>query len=101
MARAAHAGRRPLLQMLLILAAMSSALVSASLANQFDEDYQTSTLSALLPRQKKDPKPAKDAESKSGQGIVSFLTSVGVAVAIFAVQVFVFSLIRNKLARIL
>lgn len=99
--RAAHVGRRPLLQMLLILVATSSTIVSASLANQFDEDYQASTLNTLLPRQKKDPKPVKDAESKSGQGIVSFLTSVGVAVAIFAVQIFVFSLIRNKLARIL
>ncbi|UZP40750.1 hypothetical protein NXS19_008566 [Fusarium pseudograminearum] len=40
------------------------------------------------------------ADKDKGIGIVSFLTAVGVAVAIFAVQILLFLLLRNKLARI-
>ncbi|KAL2208980.1 DUF221-domain-containing protein [Sarocladium strictum] len=39
-------------------------------------------------------------DDKSGIGITSFLTSIAVAVAIFAVQTLIFLLLRNKLARI-
>lgn len=41
------------------------------------------------------------ADQDQGIGIISFLSAVGVAVAIFAVQFGVFLLLRNKLARIL
>lgn len=41
------------------------------------------------------------AKAQAGLGIVSFLTAIGVAVAIFAAQFSLFALLRNKLARIL
>lgn len=41
------------------------------------------------------------AQKSEGIGIVSFLTAVGIAVAIFAAQFLLFLLLRNKLARIL
>lgn len=41
------------------------------------------------------------AKDNQGIGIVSFLTAVSVSVIIFAVQVFFFIILRNKLARIL
>ncbi|KAG5980152.1 hypothetical protein E4U55_004340 [Claviceps digitariae] len=44
--------------------------------------------------------PNQDASAKVGLGIVSFLTAIGVSVAIFAAQFTLFSLLRNKLARI-
>ena len=40
-------------------------------------------------------------QQDSGQGIVSFVTALGVSVLIFAVQLSLFLLLRNKLARIL
>lgn len=45
--------------------------------------------------------PNQDASSQAGIGIVSFLTAIGVSIAIFAAQFTLFSLLRNKLARIL
>lgn len=39
--------------------------------------------------------------SKQGIGIVSFITSIAAAMIIFAVQISLFALFRNKLARIL
>lgn len=45
-----------------------------------------------------EPGKAQDSE---GIGIVSFLTAVGTAAAIFTVQAILFLLLRNKLARIL
>ena len=39
-------------------------------------------------------------QRQSGQGIVGFATALGVAVAVFAVQLLLFILLRNKLARI-
>jgi hypothetical protein len=45
--------------------------------------------------------PEDGVDDKSGIGITSFLTSIAVAVAIFAVQTLIFLLLRNKLARIL
>lgn len=44
--------------------------------------------------------PEDGVDNKSGIGITSFLTSIAVAVAIFAVQTLIFLLLRNKLARI-
>lgn len=41
------------------------------------------------------------AQDARGIGIVSFLTAIGVAAAIFAAQFTLFTLLRNKLARIL
>jgi calcium permeable stress-gated cation channel len=41
------------------------------------------------------------AQEDQGMGIISFMTAVGVAVAIFAAQFLLFLLLRNKLARIL
>ncbi|KAF7546968.1 hypothetical protein G7Z17_g8057 [Cylindrodendrum hubeiense] len=41
-----------------------------------------------------------DADSSEGIGIVSFLTALGVAMVVFAVQVLLFLFLRNKLARI-
>lgn len=38
---------------------------------------------------------------KSGIGIVTFITSIAVALIVFGVQISVFALLRNKLARIL
>lgn len=43
----------------------------------------------------------KSAEDSEGIGIVSFLSAVGTALAIFAAQALIFLLLRNKLARIL
>ncbi|KAI9171094.1 hypothetical protein HJFPF1_00574 [Paramyrothecium foliicola] len=40
------------------------------------------------------------AQDDQGIGIVSFLTALGVAVAIFTAQILIFLLLRNKLARI-
>lgn len=40
------------------------------------------------------------AQNREGIGITTFLTSVGAAVAIAAVQTLIFLLLRNKLARI-
>ena len=42
----------------------------------------------------------KTAESVSGQGLETFLASVGVSVAVAFVQVSLFLLLRNKIARI-
>ncbi|KAG5925776.1 hypothetical protein E4U42_003948 [Claviceps africana] len=44
--------------------------------------------------------PSSDVTSKAGLGIVSFLTAISVSIAIFAAQFTLFSLLRNKLARI-
>ncbi|QPG94918.1 hypothetical protein C2857_007302 [Epichloe festucae Fl1] len=41
-----------------------------------------------------------NAQDKSGMGIISFLTAIGVALAIFAAQFTLFTLLRNRLARI-
>ncbi|RGP60570.1 hypothetical protein FSPOR_10537 [Fusarium sporotrichioides] len=46
------------------------------------------------------PTQSSAADKDKGIGIVSFLTAVGVAVAIFAVQILLFLILRNKLARI-
>lgn len=45
--------------------------------------------------------PNQDASAKVGIGIVGFITAIGVSIAIFAAQVTLFTLLRNKLARIL
>lgn len=42
----------------------------------------------------------KTAQSVSGQGLETFLASVGVSVAVAFVQVSLFLLLRNKIARI-
>ncbi|KAG6006297.1 hypothetical protein E4U21_007179 [Claviceps maximensis] len=42
----------------------------------------------------------QDASSQAGLGIIAFLTAIGVSIAIFAAQFTLFSLLRNKLARI-
>ncbi|KAG5918597.1 hypothetical protein E4U61_001614 [Claviceps capensis] len=44
--------------------------------------------------------PNQDASAKVGIGIVGFITAIGVSIAIFAAQVTLFTLLRNKLARI-
>ena len=44
---------------------------------------------------------AGSAQKDKGIGIVSFLTAVGVAMAVFAAQILLFLILRNKLARIL
>ena len=44
---------------------------------------------------------AGSAQDDQGIGIVSFLTAFSVALIIFAVQITLFLLLRNKLARIL
>lgn len=41
------------------------------------------------------------AQERSGIGIVTFVTSIATALIIFAVQISLFALLRNKLARIL
>ncbi|KAK2590035.1 hypothetical protein QQS21_012288 [Conoideocrella luteorostrata] len=41
-----------------------------------------------------------NGEDKQGLGIISFLTAIGVALAVFVAQFSVFTLLRNKLARI-
>ncbi|KAF4445916.1 hypothetical protein F53441_10387 [Fusarium austroafricanum] len=46
------------------------------------------------------PQPTSAADKDKGIGVVSFLTAVAVAMAIFAVQILLFLLLRNKLARI-
>ena len=57
---------------------------------------------ALVPRATDDATyPGSKSKSSQGIGIVSFLTAIGVAAAIFAAQFLVFVLLRNKLARIL
>ncbi|KAL3955788.1 hypothetical protein ACCO45_011351 [Purpureocillium lilacinum] len=56
---------------------------------------------ALVPRATDDATdPGSKSKSSQGIGIVSFLTAIGVAAAIFAAQFLVFVLLRNKLARI-
>ena len=47
-----------------------------------------------------DTQPGRGQDDQ-GIGIVSFLTAVGVALAVFAVQLLLFLVLRNKLARIL
>lgn len=42
----------------------------------------------------------KAAQSVSGQGLETFLASVGVSVAVAFIQVSLFLLLRNKIARI-
>lgn len=66
--------------------------------------YRTDTpmIPAIIARESNDANdPFKKADQRSGQGIVSFFTAVGVAAVIFAVQVLLFAVLRNKLARIL
>lgn len=41
------------------------------------------------------------AQERSGIGIITFVTSIATALIIFAVQISLFALLRNKLARIL
>lgn len=43
---------------------------------------------------------AGTAQSSAGQGLETFLASLGVSVAVAVVQVSLFLLLRNKLARI-
>lgn len=43
---------------------------------------------------------AGTAQSDAGQGLQTFLASLGVSIAVAAVQVSLFLILRNKLARI-
>ena len=51
--------------------------------------------------QRRDDATPQDASAKKGIGIISFLTAFVAALIIFTVQISVFVLLRNKLARIL
>lgn len=50
---------------------------------------------------RRDTQEAGDGQKSEGIGIVSFLTAILVSVIIFLVQLFLFVLLRNKLARVL
>ncbi|KYK59367.1 hypothetical protein DCS_00497 [Drechmeria coniospora] len=57
----------------------------------------------LVPRQTAQavgPSQGGSGQSAQGIGIVSFLSAIGVALAIFAAQITLFVLLRNKLARV-
>ncbi|RGP76997.1 hypothetical protein FLONG3_4935 [Fusarium longipes] len=74
---------------------LSSLLSSATSASK---SLTSPTLTSSNPFGSAEPTSAADKDK--GIGIVSFLTAVGVAVAIFAVQILLFLILRNKLARI-
>lgn len=57
-----------------------------------------STAATLVRR---DTQAAGDGQKSEGIGIVSFLTAILVSVIIFFVQLLVFVILRNKLARVL
>lgn len=59
------------------------------------------SLSMPLHHRQDDDNGAGSGQKDEGIGIVSFLAAVGVALATGAVQILLFLLLRNKLARIL
>ncbi|KAM4056957.1 calcium-dependent channel, putative phosphate domain-containing protein [Hirsutella rhossiliensis] len=71
----------------------------ATLFDPFSPSGSAFSMATLI-RRADDPSPAGKAQSSEGIGIVSFLTAIGVALAVFAAQFFLFILLRNKLARI-
>ncbi|KAF4467912.1 hypothetical protein FALBO_5216 [Fusarium albosuccineum] len=86
-----------------IISTIASSLVSSAISASetlsgsetlSSEPTKTSGLASTTPSQ------TSAAEKDKGIGIVSFLTAVAVAVAVFAVQLSLFLVLRNKLARI-
>ena len=55
---------------------------------------------SILSRRNETDAPSK-AQGQSGIGIVTFITSIATALIIFGIQMSLFALLRNKLARIL
>ncbi|KAJ4269954.1 hypothetical protein NW762_001625 [Fusarium torreyae] len=78
----------------LISSALSASETLSASATTSDEPTRTSSEIAITPSQ------SSAADKDKGIGIVSFLTAVAVALAVFAIQVLLFLLLRNKLARI-
>lgn len=72
----------------------------ATLFDPFSPSGSTFSMATLI-RRADDPSPGAKAQYSEGIGIVSFLTAIGVALAVFAAQFMLFVLLRNKLARIL
>ncbi|KAM0294306.1 hypothetical protein HYE67_003222 [Fusarium culmorum] len=85
-------------------ASMTGSLLSSLLSTISATETPTSSSSSGPTRTTSGPifsaTQSSAADKDKGIGIVSFLTAVGVAVAIFAVQILLFLLLRNKLARI-
>lgn len=72
---------------------------AAALVDTFSSSSSLAfSMATLVPRA---DDPGGKAQSSAGIGIVSFLTAIGVALAVFAAQFLLFMLLRNKLARIL
>ncbi|EQL03024.1 hypothetical protein OCS_01268 [Ophiocordyceps sinensis CO18] len=71
---------------------------AAALVDTFSSSSSLAfSMATLVPRA---DDPGGKAQSSAGIGIVSFLTAIGVALAVFAAQFLLFMLLRNKLARI-
>ncbi|KAI1014637.1 hypothetical protein LB503_003985 [Fusarium chuoi] len=80
-----------------IASSLLSSAISASetlSASSTSSDGPTSTTSGFQGT------PTSAADKDKGIGVVSFLTAVAVAMAVFAVQILLFLILRNKLARI-
>ncbi|KJZ79819.1 hypothetical protein HIM_00533 [Hirsutella minnesotensis 3608] len=73
--------------------------LDASIGEPLTSTWSAPRLVELM-RRANDSSPGSKAQDAQGIGILSFLTAIGVAAAVFAVQFALFSLLRNKLARI-
>ncbi|KAF4977461.1 hypothetical protein FZEAL_6025 [Fusarium zealandicum] len=83
-----------------IISSLTSSALSASetfSGSETTSDEPTKTSSGGLGIT---PEQTSAADKSRGIGIVSFLTAVAVALAVFAVQLLLFLLLRNKLSRI-
>ncbi|KAJ6784294.1 hypothetical protein PWT90_10040 [Aphanocladium album] len=75
-------------------------LPSQAMAASNPASIDTRLLDMLSRRQDSNNSDESKAQTKSGIGIVTFITSIAAALVIFGIQISVFALLRNKLARI-
>jgi hypothetical protein len=66
-----------------------------------DRPWAHAIISTAATLARRDTQQAGDGQKSEGIGIVSFLTAILVSVIIFFVQLLLFMLLRNKLARVL
>lgn len=84
-----------------IASTIASSALSASETLSGSETLSTEATKTSSGRVGITPSQNSAANKDRGIGIVSFLTAVAVAMVVFAVQILLFLLLRNKLARIL
>lgn len=80
---------------------LGSAWLLPSQAMAASDSVPLDIRSLIMLAARKTSDSASKAQSQSGIGIVTFITSITTALVIFAVQTSVFALLRNNLPRIL